>query len=193
VTFKETELGNGIRGREGYMRRDSRIIKITSNEGSTSINSIRIDSIDIKIIELLTFGHSNKEISDKLQVPLSTVQRRARKLGEKELIVTRTEPNYEKLGFKRGLIHVYLSKGEIDSVGQKISKMRGILSASVHVGNSDLVGFFIYRNTKQLLKMTTDVKQMQGVDKVMWSEEVYSIKVEKSRNGKDGDTRLFLE
>jgi Lrp/AsnC family transcriptional regulator, regulator for asnA, asnC and gidA len=177
------------------MRRDSKIIKITNNDNGrgASMNGIRIDNIDIKIIELLTFGHSNKQISDKLEVPLSTIQRRTRKLGEKELIVTKTEPNYEKLGFKRGLIHIYLSKGEIDSVGQKLSKMRGIISASVHVGNSDLVGFFIYRNTKQLLKMTTDVKQIQGVEKVMWSEEVYSIRIDKSRNGKDGDTSLFLE
>jgi len=177
------------------MRRNSKMIKITNSnsDGGTSTNGIRMDSIDIKIIELLTFGHSNKQISDKLEVPLSTIQRRTRKLGEKDLIVTRTEPNYEKLGFKRGLIHVYLSKGEIDSVAQKLSKMRGIISASVHVGNSDLVGFFIYRNTKQLLKMTTDVKQIQGVENVMWSEEVYSIKVDKSRNGKDGDTSLFLE
>ena len=109
------------------------------------------------------------------------------------MIVTRTEPNYEKLGFKRGLIHVYLSKGEIDSVGLKLSKMRGILSASVHVGNSDLVGFFIYRNTKQLLKMTTDVKQIPGVEKVMWSEEVYSFHIDKSKNGINGNTNLFFE
>jgi DNA-binding Lrp family transcriptional regulator len=171
------------------------MIKINNNDNDhdTSTNGIRIDNIDIKIIELLTFGHSNKQISDKLEVPLSTIQRRTRKLGEKELIVTKTEPNYEKLGFKRGLIHIYLSKGDIDSVGQKLSKMRGIISASVHVGNSDLVGFFIYRNTRQLLKMTTDVKLIQGVEKVMWSEEVYSINVDKSRNGKDGDTNLFLE
>jgi Lrp/AsnC family transcriptional regulator for asnA, asnC and gidA len=176
------------------MRRDSKIIKITSNEGNTTnTTDIRIDNIDIKIIELLTFGHSNKQISDKLDVPLSTIQRRTRKLGERELIVTKTEPNYEKLGFKRGLIHIYLGKGEIDSVGQKLSKMRGIISASVHVGNSDLVGFFIYRNTKQLLKMTTDVKQLQGVDKVMWSEEVYSIRIDKTGSGKGGDTSLFLE
>jgi Lrp/AsnC family transcriptional regulator, regulator for asnA, asnC and gidA len=157
------------------------------------MNTLRIDDIDIKIIELLTFGHSNKQVSDKLGVPLSTVQRRTRKLGEKELIVTRTEPNYEKLGFKRGLIHVYLSKGEIDSVGLKLSRMRGIISASVHVGNSDLVGFFIYRTTKQLLRMTTDVKQIPGVEKVMWSEEVYSIKIDKSKNGKNGNTSLFFE
>jgi len=169
------------------------MIKLNNSYSSNEVNILRIDDIDIKIIELLTFGHSNKQVSDKLGVPLSTVQRRTRKLGEKELIVTRTEPNYEKLGFKRGLIHVYLSKGEIDSVGLKLSKLRGIISASVHVGNSDLVGFFIYRTTKQLLKMTTDVKQIPGVEKVMWSEEVYSIKIDKSKNGKNGNTSLFFE
>jgi hypothetical protein len=41
--------------------------------------------------------------------------------------------------------------------------------------------------------MTTDVKQIPGVEKVMWSEEVYSIKIDKSKNGKNGNTSLFFE
>jgi len=180
------------------MRKDSKLIKINDGKdnGSSSVsnlNGIRIDSMDMKVIELLTFGFNNKQISNKLKVPLSTIQRRTRKLGEKELILTKTEPNYEKLGFKRGLIHIYLSKGEIDSVGLALSKMKGIISASVHVGNSDIVGFFIYRNTRQLLKMTSDVKEIPGVEKVMWSEEVYSLPIDKSQNGKNSNTNLFLE
>jgi hypothetical protein len=71
--------------------------------------------------------------------------------------------------------------------------MKGIISASVHVGNSDIVGFFIYRNTWQLLKMTSDVKKVPGVEKIMWSEEVYSIPIDKLQNGKNGSTHLFLE
>lgn len=157
------------------------------------MSGVRIDDIDMRVIELLTFGFNNKQISAKLKIPLSTTQRRTRKLFEKGLIVTRTEPNYEKLGFKRGLIHIYLSKGEIESVGLAISKMKGIISASVHVGNSDIVGFFIYRNTWQLLKMTSDVKKVPGVEKIMWSEEVYSIPIDKLQNGKNGSTHLFLE
>ena len=157
------------------------------------MNGVRIDDIDMRVIELLTFGFNNKQISVKLKIPLSTTQRRTRKLFEKGLIVTRTEPNYEKLGFKRGLIHIYLSKGEIESVGLAISKMKGIISASVHVGNSDIVGFFIYRNTWQLLKMTSDVKKVPGVEKIMWSEEVYSIPIDKLQNDKNGSTHLFLE
>jgi Lrp/AsnC family transcriptional regulator for asnA, asnC and gidA len=177
------------------MRKNSKLIRLNNNNNSnssfnTSANTVRIDDLDMKVIELLTFDYDNKAIANKLKIPLSTIQRRTRKLVEKELVVTRTEPNYEKLGFKRGLIHVYLNKGELDSVGQKLSNMKGIISASVHVGNSDIVGFFIYRNTRQLLKMTADVKKIQGVDRVMWSEEVYSIPRQKSQNGID--TNLFL-
>lgn len=176
------------------MRKNSKVIKLNnSNEDNptpANMSGVRIDDIDMKVIELLTFGFNNKQISDKLKVPLSTIQRRTRKLFEKGLIITRTEPNYEQLGFKRGLIHIYLSKGEIDSVGHAISRMKGIISASVHVGNSDIVGFFIYRNTGQLLKMTTEVKKIPGVEKVMWSEEVYSIPIVKSPKG---NTNLFLE
>ena len=183
------------------MRKNSKLIKIRTNGNSNNKNnhhnnnnskasgeSLRVDTLDTRIIELLTFGHSNKQISNKLNVPLSTIQRRTRKLGEKELIVTRTEPNYEKLGFKRGLLHVYLNKGEVDAIIQKVSQMRGVIAASVHVGNSDIVAFFIYKNAQQLLKLTSDVKKIQGVDKVMWSEEVYSISIDKK---KSGATELF--
>lgn len=181
------------------MRKNSKLIKIDTNSNSNSNNnnrsdanrkSMRVDNLDTKIIEFLTFGYNNKQISDKLDIPLSTIQRRTRILGEKELIVTRIEPNYEKLGFKRGLLHIYLSKGEVDSVGQKVSKMKGIISASVHVGNSDIVGFFIYRNTQQLLNLTSDVKKITGVERVMWSEEVYSIKIDKTQSGA---TNLFQD
>jgi DNA-binding Lrp family transcriptional regulator len=181
------------------MRKNSKLIKINSSNRDSSNNndgsdvngkSLRVDNTDTRIIELLTFGYNNKQISDRLNIPLSTIQRRTRKLGEKELIVTRIEPNYEKLGFKRGLLHIYLSKGEVDSIGQKISKMKGIISASIHVGNSDIVGFFIYRNTQQLLKLTSDVKKITGVDRVMWSEEVYSIKIDKTQSGA---TSLFQD
>ena len=173
------------------MRKNSKIIRIPSkgdnnnNNSPNNINSkeLRIDDLDTKIIELLTFGYSNKQISDKLKIPLSTIQRRTRKLGEKELIVTRIEPNYEKLGFKRGLLHVYLNKGEVDSVGQKVAQMSGVLTTSVHVGNSDIVAFFIYRSTEQLLKLTSDVKRIPGVERVMWSEEVFSIAVDKKLSG----------
>ena len=106
---------------------------------------------------------------------MSTIQRRTRKLFEKEIISTKIELNYEKLGYKRGLLHVYLQKGQLDRIGQIVVEKRGILSVSVHVGNSDLVALFVYRDSKDLIETMTNIKEIEGVERVLWSEEVYFI------------------
>src|SRR5215211_2652230 len=146
-----------------------------NNNNHHNNNLVNIDIIDKKIIELLIANHENSFISQKLEIPLSTIQRRTRKLFEKEIISTKIELNYEKLGYKRGLLHVYLKKGQLDRIGQIVVEKRGILSVSVHVGNSDLVALFVYRDSKDLIETMTNIKEIEGVERVLWSEEVYFI------------------
>lgn len=146
-----------------------------NNNNNHNNNLVNIDIIDKKIIELLIANHDNSFISQKLEIPLSTIQRRTRKLFEKEIISTKIELNYEKLGYKRGLLHVYLQKGQLDRIGQIVVEKRGILSVSVHVGNSDLVALFVYRDSKDLIETMTNIKEIEGVERVLWSEEVYFI------------------
>jgi DNA repair exonuclease SbcCD nuclease subunit len=43
------------------------------------------------------------------------------------------------MGIKRGMIHVYLSNGNHDEVGRKISTLDTVSSVGVHIGNSDLI------------------------------------------------------
>ena len=149
-------------------------IKSSKNNTTTHI-SINIDEIDRRIIELLIANHDNSSISKKLNIPLPTIQRRTRKLFEKELVSTKVELNYEKLGYKRGLLHIYLTKGLLDQIGKNVVEKRGIISVSVHVGNSDLVALFVYRDSKDLIETMSEIKQIEGVEKVLWSEEVYFI------------------
>ena len=150
-------------------------IRINNNKNNPNNNLVNIDIIDKKIIELLLANHDNSFISQKLGIPLSTIQRRTRKLFEKEIISMKTELNYEKLGYKRGLLHVYLKKGQLDRIGKIVVEKRGILSVSVHVGNSDLVALFVYRDSKDLIETMTNIKEIEGVERVLWSEEVYFI------------------
>src|SRR5919107_2556975 len=149
-------------------------IRINNNNNYNN-KSVNIDNIDKKIIELLIANHDNSFISHKLDIPLSTIQRRTRKLFEKEIISTKIELNYEKLGYKRGLLHIYLKRGQLDKIGKIVVEKRGILSVSVHVGNSDLVALFVYRNSKDLIETMTNIKEIEGVERVLWSEEVYFI------------------
>jgi hypothetical protein len=55
--------------------------------------------------------------------------------------------------------------------------MYGILSSSVHVGNSDVVGEFVYEDSDQLVDTISNKKHLDGVSKVLWSEEVSSVPV----------------
>ena len=146
-----------------------------NNRDNYNNKSVNIDNIDKKIIELLIANHDNSFISQQLAIPLSTIQRRTRKLFEKEIISTKVELNYEKLGYKRGLLHIYLKRGQLDKIGKIVVEKRGMLSVSVHVGNSDLVALFVYRDSKDLIETMTNIKEIEGVERVLWSEEVYFI------------------
>jgi len=139
------------------------------------------DKLDSQIIDLLINGKDNKSISAKMNIPLSTIQRRTRRLFEKHFVTQKVELNYDKLGYKRGFLHVYLTNGQINKIGQAIADMPGTISVAVHIGNSDLVALFIYKDSKQLLKIIGDTKFIEGVDRVLWSEEVYFIPVKEGK------------
>jgi len=152
----------------------SRILLVNN---STEEGEISLDNTDFKIIALLVTGHDNKQISDSLKIPLSTVQRRTRSIMLSGIVHVKIEPNFRRLGIKKGLLHVYLTNGDIKDTATKVSKMDGILSSSVHVGNSDVVGEFVYEDSEQLVDTISNLKHLDGVSRVLWSEEVFSVPV----------------
>jgi hypothetical protein len=83
------------------------------------------------------------------------------------------QPNYKKLGLKKGLLHVYLRTGNIKQAAEDLLSNDGIMSSAVHVGNSDVVGEFVYEDSEQLVDLISKVKELENVDRVVWSEEVY--------------------
>jgi len=134
-----------------------------------------LDKIDYKIISLLIPGFENKQISKELGIPLSTVQRRTRNIIRNGLVEVRIQPNFRRIGVKKGLLHVYIKSGEIKESAKDISKLDGVLSSSVHVGNSDVVAEFVYEDSEQLIDTIIKIKRLQNVERVLWSEEVFTI------------------
>jgi len=52
---------------------------------------------------------------------------------------------------------------------------------AVHIGNSDLVVLFIYKDSKQLLETISESKIIKGVERILWSEQVYFIKMNENK------------
>ena len=70
----------------------------------------------------------------------------------------------------------------VNNIGKRIVEKKGMLSVSVHVGNSDLVALFVYRDSKDLIETMGEIKEIEGVDRVLWSEEVYFITSPSEKN-----------
>jgi Lrp/AsnC family transcriptional regulator for asnA, asnC and gidA len=131
-----------------------------------------IDESDIQIIKLLIKGDNNKEISSKLHIPLSTVQRRAKRILKQELVITTTHLNRFKFGYRTGLIHVYCSDKNIQQTAKKMLEFGGVTSVEIHIGNSDILADFAYKESKDLFDVILKIKQISGIERVIWSERI---------------------
>ena len=70
--------------------------------------------------------------------------------------------------------------------------MKGIISASDML----VTGYSgIFHIQKYMATVENDIRcqKVPDVEKIMWSEEVYSIPIDKLQNGKNGSAHLFLE
>ncbi|MDF0681123.1 MAG: Lrp/AsnC family transcriptional regulator [Candidatus Nitrosocosmicus sp.] len=132
-----------------------------------------IDKIDAKILGLMVLGMTNKQISHNLDLPLSTIQRRTRILLAGGIVTSQVQINYHKFGFKTGLLHIYLKDGNIQEISKNIYDLDGITSVEIHIGNSDILGNVVYKDSNDLLTLITSIKGMNGVERIVWSERVY--------------------
>jgi DNA-binding Lrp family transcriptional regulator len=140
----------------------------------TTANPTFLKDSDLRIIKLLVAGHDNQQIANETKIPLSTVQRNTKILFEKGYVISRNEINHKQLGLRRGLIHIYLEHGDIRQIAAKVTTMDSIQTVSLHAGNSDIIGVFMYNKTEQVLGLIDEIKKTEGVSSVVWSEEVYT-------------------
>ncbi|HEY7079956.1 MAG TPA: hypothetical protein VH500_09660 [Nitrososphaeraceae archaeon] len=77
------------------------------------------------------------------------------------------------MGLKKGVLHVYLRTGNIKKAAEELLLNEGIMSSGIHVRNSDLIGEFVYEDSEQLVNLISKVKELENIERVVWSEEVY--------------------
>lgn len=61
--------------------------------------------------------------------------------------------------------------------------MEGIISVAIHVGNSDILAEFVYVNADSLVDtiLYPSIKKIEGVERIMWSQEIENIIIPKDR------------
>jgi DNA-binding Lrp family transcriptional regulator len=112
-------------------------------------------------------------LAEKLRIPLTTIQRRKKRL-EKDFLTSSYTLNLEKFGWRRVDLLIYTRNGKTESVANRLLENEEVVYVGKSIGEHtiDLRVEIIVRDNSELLDILEKVKAMDGVNDVIWSEIV---------------------
>ena len=146
------------------------------NGSSSKYVSKLLDNINIRIIsELLRQPDiSSLALAKKVDIPLSTLQRRKARI-EKAILKRNYTFNYKAFGARVGDIIVNVDRGKSKEVAQNLLKKykNNIVSCDTRINSMHNVSaHVIYKNTEELFHLIESIKTLDYVTGVQWSEMV---------------------
>lgn len=141
-------------------------------------HKLGIDRTDQRLIGLLLKGATNKNIALHENLPLSTIQRRIRRIYENGYVIKKNELNYKKLGLRKAYLLISLKGNSSAQVAQEISTIKGVAFISLVTGNIDILCTCIFKDTVDIFTKVESIKTIKEVDNVIWSEEVSSTSIQ---------------
>jgi DNA-binding Lrp family transcriptional regulator len=157
--------------------------KVSENKYRTKF---LLDKINIGIIEELVNNGDIKssEISAKLKIPLSTIQRRRNNLEKLSVLKKNYTVDLKRLNLRIAEIMIGTSNGDSKKVMSEVynKHKNSIIDMSLRIGNPDTnVSFRLaYRSSRELFEVLEEIKEMDDVKNVSWSEYISEKRNDKS-------------
>lgn len=151
------------------------------NETFNKSYSIIFDKINIQILQELLKNHNIKssEISLKLKIPLSTIQRRRSAIERSEFLQHKYEIEPKKFGLRSADLLVDVSKGDCEEIAKEILNLyrKNILQVTIRMGSPkiNLIATVVYKDTDEVFEIMQHVRRMEHVENVEWSEIVKTV------------------
>src|ERR671932_369186 len=168
-------------------RTPSSIAKVNKNINDDKKNSIfdttsskqpskLLDSTNVRIISELLKNPtvSSSSLAKKVHIPLSTLQRRRARI-EKDILKKTYTFNYKSFGARVGDLIINVDKGRSDGVAQSILKKYKNNVTYCHTRidlTHSVLAHIIYKDTEELYYLIENVKAMEYVNSLSWSETV---------------------
>jgi DNA-binding Lrp family transcriptional regulator len=139
-------------------------------------SNVALDNINICILEALVNDADIKssDISKKIKIPLSTVQRRRARI-EKSILKKKYQMDLTLLGYRTGHIFIEVKGGKAKETGEELLKRydRNVVNASTRINsNNNLCLEVIYNDSEELHYLLEEIKALPVASKVEWSELV---------------------
>ena len=154
------------------------------NVNTTKVN--RLSDTDKEILKVLLspgdgIKHSSLLLAKKLGIPITTIQRRKKRL-EEEFLTSSYTLNVERFGWRRVDLLIYTRNGKTDPVANKLLENEEVVYVGKSIGEHtiDLRVEILVRDNAELLDILEKVKAMDGVNDVVWSEIVQVVGTKRS-------------
>jgi DNA-binding Lrp family transcriptional regulator len=141
---------------------------------------ILLDRINKNIVnELVSDPYATSErIAKKIDVPLSTVQRRRTAL-ERSILNKTYSLDLGQLGWRIADLLIGIDKGDPRSTAKNIiqENSENIMSASLRIGSPEInmVAQIHYRSSQELHQILQNIRALENIGRVEWSELVEEI------------------
>ncbi len=135
--------------------------------------------VDKKVLKSLLDSSgrvSSLALSRRLEIPLTTVQRRRKRL-ESEFLEVSYSLRLDKLGWRRAELFISTHRGLTSAVGKELLNHSSITRVSKSIGahTIDLRADSVFKSNKDLLSVIEWIKSLEGVRDVAWTEAVEMI------------------
>jgi DNA-binding Lrp family transcriptional regulator len=139
----------------------------------------QLSSLDRRMLKMLVDSEgivSSHELSQQLGIPLSTTQRRRKRL-ESDYIVKHYSLDPMKFGYRKIDLLIYTGGGGTIDIGRELLRREEVTYAARTIGEHtiDLRVEVFVKDNGVLLNLLEDVKAMKGVRDVVWTEVVETI------------------
>jgi DNA-binding Lrp family transcriptional regulator len=155
---------------------------INANAGSAAGRRITkklagstLSSIDKKILKALLESRGNPsslQLSRELDIPLSTVQRRRKRL-EDEFVNEFYSLQYEKFGKRQVTFIVSLGAVDKNAIANEILGLEKVIAVARTFGDgADLKVEAILESNQEFMETSEKIKAIPGIQKVCWFESL---------------------
>lgn len=134
-----------------------------------------LSAADKKIVKRLISSSgkvSSLLLSRELDIPLTTTQRRRKRL-EEEFVEAHYSLNVGKLGWRKATLFISVSQGDSIATGKEIFEIsEKIISLSRVMGSreADLKAQIVFKNNSGLASLIDQIKSHPHVQDISWSE-----------------------
>ena len=136
-----------------------------------------LSAIDRRILKILLSPNgemkSTISIAKKMGIPVTTVRRRRKRL-EKDFLKVHYVLDIEKFGWRRVDFFISILQGKVNEVASNLIKLNDVTYVGKSIGEHtiDLRVETIVKDNSILLNLLEEIKAMDGVRDVVWSEIV---------------------